>query len=58
MRRIIPFYSWVRHVVPNTISGITESPYLYSILPKAEGAIRDRTRRREARSRNGCATWA
>ena len=38
MRRAIPFYAWVRHIVPNVIQGIVETPYMYGVLPKMQNA--------------------
>ena len=38
MRRAIPFYAWVRHIVPNVIQGIVETPYMYGVLPKVQNA--------------------
>lgn len=39
MKNVIPFYSWIRHNLANQISGITLYPDMYSIIPKAQGAI-------------------
>jgi hypothetical protein len=41
MKRIIPFYSWVRHNLANQLTGIVTLPETYSLIPKVRGALTD-----------------
>jgi len=39
MRNVIPFYTWIRGNLANQITGMMQFTDMYSMLPKAEGAI-------------------
>lgn len=40
MKKVIPFYSWVRKNLANQIAGLTLYTQMYSTIPKVRGAIR------------------
>jgi len=41
MKKIIPFYSWLRKNLSNQIYGMIHMPEMYSLIPKAENMVKD-----------------
>lgn len=41
LKPLIPFYTWIRKNLANQISGLTLYPGMYSLIPKARGALTD-----------------
>ena len=39
LRRVVPFYTWIRHNVANQVSAIALYPEMYSLFPKIEEAV-------------------
>jgi hypothetical protein len=42
MKRIIPFWSWVRHNMANQLTGLVTLPETYSLIPKVRNALTDK----------------